>query len=192
VSPSILALLQEKPKQENRNRAALLLIDLQVGLFDGSEKPYQAEQLIENVNTLIDQARQNNVPIFAVRHTGPAGSPVAAGSPWWQLHPQLALNPEQDVLFDKFKSSCFIGTALLEQLREQEIQHIVIAGMKTQYCVDTNCRAAAEHGFQVSLIADAHSCMDTAALPAASIIAHHNATLQGAIADVIRTSDFRF
>ena len=72
--------------------AALLIIDMQVGLFHGPEKPYQGERILANIQRLIAAARANQVPIFAVRHTGPDGSPIAAGSPFWQLLPALELD----------------------------------------------------------------------------------------------------
>lgn len=54
---------------------------------------------------------------------------------------------------------------------------------------ETPCRAAGELGFNPILVADAHTCMDTPALPARSIIDHHNATLNGAFAKVLNTVD---
>ena len=56
---------------------------------------------------------------------------------------------------------------------------LIVTGMKTQYCIDTTCRAAADLGYTVVLVSDAHTCMDTPQLTAPQIIAHHNATLAG-------------
>jgi nicotinamidase-related amidase len=63
---------------------------------------------------------------------------------------------------------------------------------ETQYCIDSACRAAADQGFNPVLVADAHTCMDTPALPARAIIEHHNATLKGAFARVTKTADTTF
>ncbi|EUB75053.1 isochorismatase hydrolase [Pseudomonas sp. GM41(2012)] len=167
--------------------SALLIIDMQVGLYHGPEKPYDGERVLANIQQLIRQARERNVPIFAVRHTGPQGSPIEAGSPFWQLLPALDLDAGTDILFDKTRPNAFYGTALAEQLRVSGINEVFIAGMKTQYCIDSTCRAAAELGFKPILVADAHTCMDTPALPARSIIEHHNATLNGAFAKVLNT-----
>jgi nicotinamidase-related amidase len=169
--------------------SALLIIDMQVGLYHGPEKPYDGERVLANIQQLIRQARERNVPIFAVRHTGPQGSPIEAGSPFWQLLPALDLDVSTDILFDKTRPNAFYATALAEQLRARGINEVFIAGMKTQYCIDSTCRAAAELGFKPILVADAHTCMDTPALPARSIIEHHNATLNGAFAKVLNTVD---
>ncbi|MNP87043.1 Isochorismatase family protein [compost metagenome] len=64
--------------------------------------------------------------------------------------------------------------------------------MKTQYCVDTSCRVAAELGFKPVLVSDAHTCMDTPGLSAEAIVAHHNSTLAGAFALVLAAADLSF
>ncbi|WP_423394256.1 cysteine hydrolase family protein [Burkholderia sp. LMG 21824] len=173
-------------------KRALLVVDMQVGLFHGPERPYDGERVLANINRLIGRAHESGAPVFAVRHTGPAGSPIAPGSPLTALVPELAIDTTRDIVFDKAQSSCFAGTQLAEWLREAGIVEIVIAGMKTQYCIDTVCRAAAEHGFRAVLVTDAHTCMDTPALPAERIVAHHNATLSGPFATLTTTEQCVF
>ncbi|VWC58524.1 isochorismatase [Burkholderia lata] len=168
-------------------KRALLVVDMQVGLFHGPEHPYDGERVLANINRLIGRAHEAGAPVFAVRHTGPAGSPIAPGSPLTALVPELAIDTARDIVFDKAQSSSFAGTRLAEWLREAGIGEIVIAGMKTQYCVDTACRAAADHGFRAVLVTDAHTCMDTPELPAKRIVAHHNATLGGPFATLTTT-----
>lgn len=174
------------------SRTALLIIDMQVGLFNGPEKPYEGERVLHNIQQLIRQARTTGAPIFAVRHTGPAGSPIEAGSAFWQLLPALELDPALDTLFDKTRPSSFFGTRLAHQLTEAGIKELVIVGMKTQFCVDTTCRVAVELGFDVTLVADAHTCMDTPQLSARMIIEHHNATLGAALVKRLDTTQVKF
>ncbi|CAI8818666.1 Cysteine hydrolase [Pseudomonas sp. IT-347P] len=173
-------------------RAALLIIDMQVGLFNGPEKPYDGERILANIQRLIAQARERHVPIFAVRHTGPEGSPIAAGSPFWQLLHALELDAELDTLFDKCRPNAFQGTDLAQRLNAANIEELYLVGMKSQFCIDSTCRSAADLGFNVMLVADAHTCMDTAALPAEAIIRHHNATLGAAFARLIDSADVTF
>ncbi len=172
--------------------AALLIIDMQVGLFHGQEKPYRGEQVLANIQRLVAQARVNQVPIFAVRHTGPDGSPIAAGSPFWQLLPALELDADIDTLFDKSRPNAFHGTDLAQQLKAAQIEDLYVVGMKSQFCIDSTCRSAADLGFRPLLVSDAHTCMDTAALSAEVIINHHNATLGAAFARLIDSAAVRF
>jgi nicotinamidase-related amidase len=177
-------------------RRALLVIDMQVGLFRGPEVPYEGDAVLARIVALIERASTAGAPIFAARHTGPAGSPIEAGSARWQLLPELGLDGERDPhvarVFDKTRPSCFYRTPLGAWLHEAAIGEIVVVGMKTQYCVDTTCRAAADLGVRAVLVADAHTTMDTPALPARAIVDHHNATLHGPFADLVTTDDCRF
>ncbi|WP_423203739.1 cysteine hydrolase family protein [Pseudomonas kribbensis] len=172
--------------------AALLIIDIQVGLFQGQEKPHDGERMLANIQRLIARARQRQVPIFAVRHTGPQGSPIAAGTAFWQLLPALELDAANATLFDKSRPNAFHGTDLARQLNAAKIEDLYIVGMKTQFCIDSTCRAAADLGFKPLLVADAHTCMDTPALPARAIIEHHNATLGAAFVRLINSADIAF
>ena len=172
--------------------SALLIVDMQQGLFNGAERPHEAERLLANVQLLIGKARAAGAPIYAARHTGPDGSPIAAGSAAWQLLAALDLDPARDKVFDKRRPSCFHGTGLARQLAEAGVGELHVAGLKTQYCIDTTCRAAADLGLKVVLVADAHSCMDTPALPAGAIVAHHNATLNGPFATLRAAADCDF
>ncbi|AZD01826.1 cysteine hydrolase family protein [Pseudomonas chlororaphis] len=172
-------------------RPALLIVDMQVGLFHGPEQPFEGQRVLDNINQLIHRARQAGAPVIAVRHTGPQGSPIAAGSAPWQLLPQLQLEAS-DRRLDKTRPNCFVGTGLAEHLRAAQVDELVIVGMKTQYCIDATCRATLDLGFAAVLAEDAHTCMDTPALPARAIIDHHNATLDGAFVRRVKTADIRF
>lgn len=173
-------------------RPALLVIDMQTGLYDGPEKPYERQRVLDTINSLIQLARLGGVPIFAARHTGPAGSPIESGSPSWQLWPALEVDKARDTVFDKSRPSCFLDTGLAQQLAAAQVNELVIVGMKTQYCIDTTCRVAVELGFSVVLPEDGHTCMDTPALPAEAIIEHHNATLAGVFVKRVKAADICF
>ncbi len=173
-------------------RRALLIIDMQVGLFHGPDTPYEGAQILANINLLIAKAHKAGAPVFAVQHTGPAGSPIEPGSPLTRLIPELNIDESRDTVFAKTRPNCFVGTPLADALREAHIEGLVIVGMKTEFCVDTTCRAAADLGFNPELITDAHTTMDTPVLSAQAIIAHHNRTLNGPFATLISTEECVF
>ena len=170
---------------------ALLILDMQVGLFHGPDKPWAGEALLQTLNTLLSKARSAGAPVFLARHVGPPGSPIEPGSPLTQLVPELQL-AGNEVIFEKNRPNAFAMTGLAEQLQAQGVKGVVIAGMKTQYCIDSTCRAARDLGFDAVLIAEGHTCSDTPALNAQAIIAHHNATLAGPFCRVVRAEDWHF
>ena len=170
---------------------ALLILDMQVGLFHGPDKPWAGEALLDRLNNLLTKARSAGAPIFLARHVGPPGSPIELGSPLVQLLPELRLTGDE-VIFEKNRPNAFAMTDLVEQLKARGAEGVVIAGMKTQYCVDSTCRAARDLGFDAVLIADGHTCADTPDVKAPVIIAHHNATLAGPFCRVVRAEDWYF
>ncbi|SQF99021.1 isochorismatase hydrolase [Paucimonas lemoignei] len=170
---------------------ALLILDMQVGLVHGPDRPWAAEALIETLNELMRRARETGAPIFLARHVGPPGSAIEPGSPLTELVPELQLTGDE-VVFEKKRPNAFAQTDLPSQLRELGCEGVVVTGMKTQYCVDSTCRAARDCGFDAVLIADGHTCSDTPQLTAEAIVAHHNATLAGPFCRVVLAEEWRF
>ena len=170
---------------------ALLILDMQVGLFHGPDAPWRGEALLGNINRLLDKAHQAGAPVFLARHVGPLGSPIEPGSPLTCLIPELALRGDE-IIFEKNRPSAFADTDLAQRLRELGVSTLLIAGMKTQYCVDSTCRVTRDLGFDALLVEDAHGCSDTESLSAEAIIAHHNATLAGPFCRRVRSADWQF
>ena len=179
-------------QHHDAQRAALLVVDMQVGVFDGPEPLWEGERVLATINDLIRHARAAGAPVFAARHTGTAGGPYAPGSAATQLLARLDVDEGRDYVFDKTRPSCFAGTALAHELERRGVHELVIAGVKTQYCIDTTCRAAAERGLSVVLVEDGHTCTETPLLQARQIVDHHNATLRGAFARVVPAAEVRF
>lgn len=171
---------------------ALLVIDMQQGLFHGPVSPHSADAVLLNICLLIEKARQAQAPVFFARHTGPDDSPFSEQSPLTQLIPEMDMIAERDVVFIKKYPSCFRDTGLQHQLSQLGVKQLVIAGMKTEFCVDTTCRTASELGFRTVLISDAHTTMDNEYLPASTIISHHNVTLAGPFVTLTTASDWNF
>ncbi|MCY1291013.1 Isochorismatase family protein YecD [compost metagenome] len=170
---------------------ALLILDIQVGLVHGPEEPWRCEELLETVNTLMDKARSAGAPIFLARHIGPVGSPIEPDSPLTMVAQELKLLGGE-VVFEKRRPNAFEMTDLADNLRSRGATGVVITGMKTQYCVDSTCRAARDLGFDAVLVAEGHTCSDTPVMKAKDIVAHHNATLDGPFCQLVRAEEWRF
>lgn len=68
---------------------ALLILDMQVGLVHGPDKPWGGPALINTLNGLMRSARKTGAPIFLARHIGQAGSPIEPGSPLTEFVQEL-------------------------------------------------------------------------------------------------------
>jgi nicotinamidase-related amidase len=157
---------------------ALLIIDMQLGNFHGPDPVPGGENLLATVQRLIARARGPVVPIFYVQNTGRTGDPDEIGTPGWEIHPTIAPK-EGDVVIAKETPDAFHETTLHQELNSQGIERLVIAGLQTEYCIDTTCRRAYSLGYDVVVVKDAHSTWNSADLEAAQIIRHHNRVLGG-------------
>lgn len=169
----------------------LLVIDLQRGMFMAPEKPYDGAGVLSRVAALLERARSRSAPVLHVQHDGGPGDLLGKPGLGWEIHPDVAPRPEEPVI-GKTRCSAFAGTALEAELRRRGITRVVIAGMQTEYCIDTNCRAAFDLGYQVVLAKDGHTTFDTPVLSAAQIIAHHNRTLDGSFVELAAAGDISF
>lgn len=152
---------------------ALLVIDVQRGLFDGNPRPFEADAVVARINTLTARARAANVPVLFVQHESAA---LAYGSEPWQLQRSLHVEPRDGVL-RKTTPDSFLHTDLQELLASWNVERVVICGFASEFCVDTTTRRAAALGYAVTLAADAHTTHDKPHATAAQIRAHENATL---------------
>lgn len=170
---------------------ALIVIDMQRALLSGSTKPHDIDGVQERTLALIAAARAAGAQVVFVQHCSPPGTPCAQGSTGWELLDGLAPHAD-DWVVQKTRPSVFFGTDLRERLHQSGVKRLVLVGMKTEYCIDTSCRGAADLGFQVVLVSDGHTTMDSPVMPARSIIAHHNLTLGGPFAELVTAGQVTF
>ena len=154
---------------------ALLVVDVQRAVVDWEDPAGEGEKVLANINRLLSKARAAGAPVVYVQHDGEEGGRLATGSAGWEIHPAVA-PAEGEPVVRKRASDSFYETTLRDDLEARGVTHLVVVGCRTQYCVDTTCRSATVHGFDVTLARDAHATADDV-LTAAQIVAHHNSTL---------------
>lgn len=166
--------------------AALLLIDLQHGLFRKSTPIYRAGPLLDTIDTLIGRARSAGALVIMVQHASDKVLPF--GSPDWQFHPRL--HPaEDDLVIHKQHGNAFEDTPLHAELAERGIGSLVLAGLVTHGCVKATCLGALALGYDVVLAEDGHSSYSK---DAAKLIDEWNRKLGEAGAVVLPASQIEF
>lgn len=156
---------------------ALLIIDVQVLMFDEADPVYQGELLLAKIQKLITDARSKGVPIFYIRHNAGPGTPLELGTPGWDIHPSIA-PISTDIIIEKETPDSFYKTTLQQELDSRGITKLILTGIQSEICVDTTCRRAFSLGYHVTLVKDAHSTWNTDGLTASQIINHHNNVLR--------------
>lgn len=148
---------------------ALVIIDMQTALVSGA---HDEKGVLERVNRFITRARAAGVPVIFVQHSHATFAPMAKGEPGWQLDARLD-QQASDLRIDKQACDAFDSTPLADELRALGVKTVILAGLQTEYCIDTSARAALGHGFDVVLMADCHTTGDDL-LPAHQMIGYHN------------------
>lgn len=173
------------------NDTAVLIIDVQNDMFNPANPVYHSEELLATLNRLLAKARAAQIPVFYVQHNEKVGYPLEPNTPGWQIHSAIA--PQQgDPVIQKRYPDSFQETSLHDELQTRGIKKLVIAGIQTDYCVDTSCRRAFSLDYEVTLVKDGHSTWNDDATTAPQIIAHHNIVLGGWFATAKNEAEITF
>lgn len=133
-----------------RNNSALLVIDVQNGVVEGA---YNLEAVLSNINLALDKARMAGVPVVWVQHSD---EELVIDSEAWQIVPELT-PAEGEPKIRKIYRSSFEATDLESVLSELGVGHIYVTGMQTNNCVRHTTHSAQERGYDITVLADAHS-----------------------------------
>lgn len=161
---------------------AVIVIDVQNAVLhvsDGSrnEEAHHALHLVVGrIATLLERARGRNVPVIYIQHDGGPGHCLERGTAGWEIRAEIAPHPGEPVI-EKRACDSFFGTTLDANLRGLGVTRLIVAGCRTEYCVDTTVRRAVSLGYDVVLASDGHTTADAGGLRCEQIVAHHNAVL---------------
>jgi nicotinamidase-related amidase len=178
---------------ENRPNTALLVIDVQTGVVEGN---HERDTVVANVNTLVDKAREQEVPVVWVQHSDDG---LARGSDEWQLVPELKRG-DSEPLVEKNYGDSFEDTNLENVLSGLGVGRLVVVGAQTDMCVRSTLHGALARGYDATLVSDAHTTEDQTAWgapPPELVIAHTNLywkyqTAPGRTAGTVETKDVDF
>ena len=172
-------------------RTALVIIDVQKGMWSDGFAPHDDAGVLDRIAGLIAKARASGTPVLYVQHHGAGDHPFQPGKPGFPFHDAIAPQPGDDVTV-KHRSSAFHGTDFDAKLKAAGIDHLVVTGMQSEYCVDSAVRGAYERGYKVTLVSDAHSTGNTPIATAKDIIAIQNDTMAGDFAEVKPAAEVNF
>jgi nicotinamidase-related amidase len=150
---------------------ALLIVDMQVGLFEGDPPRYDAEGVIQRINEIARVVRATGGVVIFVQHEDNGG--LQQETEGWEILPALE-RMDTDLLVRKQACDSFYETNLPDLLEQYGVRELIITGCATDFCVDTTIRAAASRNYDVVVVEDGHTTKDRPHLDAQSIIRHHN------------------
>jgi len=147
----------------NRPNTALLVIDFQIG---ATANAWNRDEIAANIAYLVDQARLNSIPVVWVQHSSQF---MPIGSAEWEMAPELAPADGEAIVHKRYGDS-FEDTDLEQVLANLGVGRLIVCGAQTDACVISTLYGALVRGYDVTLVADAHTTDDRSAygLPAAS------------------------
>ncbi|MGZ2743566.1 cysteine hydrolase family protein [Burkholderia stagnalis] len=154
-------------------KTAVIVIDMQRGLVQRARPAYRLDDVVTGINRLTAAARAAGVPVCFVQHDGDADDDIVPGTPGWELHASLAVEPG-DWRIRKQVGDAFQDTPLGQRLDDEGIRSVLICGYATEFCVDATARRAALLGYRTTVVSDLHTTNERPHLAAAQIVAHHH------------------
>ncbi len=148
---------------------ALLLVDVQRNMLEGSTPVPAAGQVRPVLQSLLARARTAGALVVHIQNDGPQGSPDEPQTDGWELvfppvPGELAVRKAEP---DVFTADACLATTLTAR----GIDRVVVAGLQSN-CVEQASRGALRHGFTVLLASGAHATYDkhdSAAVISASV-----------------------
>lgn len=177
----------------DRPNSALLVIDVQNGVVDGA---YDRDRVVANIQALVERARRDGVSVVWIQHSS---DELQEGTEAWAYVPEL-VRRDPEPLVHKTYGDSFEDTDLEEILAERGVGQLVVAGAQTDACVRSTIHGGLVRGYDVTLVADAHTTEDLTewgAPPPDQVIAHTNLYWQyqrapGRIAGTVNAADVDF
>lgn len=150
-----------------KEKTALVIIDLQKGIVARTTAPHESSKVVENNKKIADLFRQKGMQVFLVHVTFSQDGKdrlqpktdneqvMSAPNPdWADIIPDLGPKPG-DYVITKRNWGAFYGTDLELQLRRRGIDTIVLTGISTNFGVESTARYAYELGFNIIFVEDA-------------------------------------
>jgi len=177
----------------NRPKTALLVVDVQNCVVGGTPR---RDEVVANVGTLVDQARQQQVPVVWVQHNS---EEIVRGTDEWRIVPELAPGSDEPLIEKQYGDS-FEDTPLESVLADLGVGRLVVAGAQSDACIRSTLHGAFVRGYDTTLVTDAHTTEDLTewgAPPPEQVIAHTNLywsfqTAPGRTAETVATADVDF
>jgi nicotinamidase-related amidase len=133
-------------------KTALVLIDLQTRIVELDLAPHAGALVVDRCRRLASGYRAAGRPVVVVQTERPGVERQPAGS---ELVGDF-LQPS-DILLTKRTMGAFANPELDNELRSRQVTALVIAGLVTNFGVESAVRAASDLGYEVTLVHDAMS-----------------------------------
>jgi len=177
-------------------KQCLLLVDIQNDYFPGGKMELAGmTEAALNAKTLLQNFRDKNGVIIYIQHlaTRAGAAFFLPGSDGAEINANVLPENDERVIVKHFPNS-FRDTPLLQTLKQNKIEELVICGAMSHMCIDATTRAAFDYGFSCIVIKDACTTkdliIDEETIEAKNVHNAFMAALKGTYARVISTDEY--
>jgi nicotinamidase-related amidase len=164
---------------------ALLVLDIQKDYIGDQARmsvaKHQIEPMLERVNTIIDQANNQGIPVVYIGNEFEPKQFIAnflrknsalKGSKGAELDERL--RRVNDLYFSKNKANALSNSELVSYLTANGVKHIVIVGLFAEGCVSATALGSIRKNFTATVVRDAvASVNDTKRVKALNTLSSH-------------------
>lgn len=154
AGPTLRQLTGMTPNPSPISDSALILIDCQQTYREGTMQLTGVEPALVEAADLLARFRAAGRPVIHIMHDAGPGTPYDVKAPIGQIADIVAPRPGEPIITKNYPSS-FEKTALKEELDKRGIKNLIIAGFMTHVCVNSTARAAFNHGYANTVVANA-------------------------------------
>ena len=178
------------------SESVVVIIDAQNEYVSGKLPLTDIDKALDRIDELLGLARAAGAPIVHVVHRGRAGGLFDPLGKMFQIHPQAAPAAGEKII-EKELPNAFAKTPLHLTLQATKRSSLILAGFMTHMCVSATARAALDHSWKTTVVADAGATRDLPCalggdpLRAAEVHRGALAALADRFATVARVADFR-
>lgn len=137
-------------------KTGLILVDIQNDYFEGGRMELVGMEAAGiKANKLLAFFRKKRWPTFHVQHlaVGEGASFFLPDTKGVEIHDSVKPQSD-DLVVQKHYPNSFRGTPLLNELKNAGADRVVICGAMSHMCIDATTRAAADLGFECTVIHD--------------------------------------
>jgi nicotinamidase-related amidase len=152
---------------------ALLIIDMQIGSFSSKNPRFDANGVIQRIDTLANYFRSQGDRVIFIQHDGTKENFLIHGTSDWNIVPALSRR-ENDIYIEKTANDSFYRTDLESTLKSYNIRDLYITGCATDFCVNATIHSALVKDFNITVVRDCHTTADRPNFKAEKLIDFHN------------------
>jgi nicotinamidase-related amidase len=173
----------------------LILVDFQNDYFPGGNMELVGmAEAAANAQVLLNHFRKAKSRVIHIQHVSarPGSTFFLPGTDGVKINQTVTPQGDEIIVVKNFPNS-FRGTSLLETLKAEKINDLVICGAMSHMCIDATTRAAFDLGFNCTVAEDACATKDlmfkSKTVKAAEVHASFMAALSAPYARVISTKE---